>query len=235
MTDLTTTFTAIDKELAALLPNGSAPAISKMDMTPAQFVNYCGEQIALAKAGEDAANRIAHLQEIVSLAKQGFEDGATVSVALYAGDLSVQAQSRWAEKMEQSFSVPGPQAAPATGGMEVPSGPTGPLSNTAAPALSAMPPAFPTVPASGAEGFIAKAAAVLAKAENGQALLAELTGMLTAEAQPGDGRASYVEKDDGWPHDLATKTFLDGATPTPAEDDFGGDPAVGLPRGKLVD
>jgi hypothetical protein len=97
-----------------------------------------------------------------------------------------------------------------------------------------MPPTFPqSEPAANAEGFIAKAAEVLAKADGGDALLAELKGMLDAEAQPGDEVKAPVAKDDGWPLDLATESFLNDTPAVRDEDNFGFDPN-GLGRGKLV-
>ena len=134
------------------------------------------------------------------------------------------------------MSVPGPQAAPAAGAFESASGPGGPSGNTVRPAGSYMPPTFPqSEPASNAEGFIAKAAEVLAKSDGGDVLLAELKSMLDGEAPATDADAAptSVAKDDGWPLDLATDSFLNEKPAMQDEDDFGRDPD-GLGRGKLV-
>lgn len=230
-TDINKTFDAIDSELASLMSVGTSADSLVMNQT--QFVHYCQEQIALAKAGEDAENRVAHLKEIVSLAKkEGWEETDTQTVSVYSGELSVQSQSRWKEKMEAGFTPPGPEGVPTSGGFENGGGgPTGPASNTAAPAGRYMPPAFPqATPAASAEGFIAKADAFkenLAKAHGGEALIAEFNAMLGAETTEGAPaiEAVPVQKDDGWPKDLAAESFLNGTEPVAAADDFGADPS----------
>jgi len=239
MPNLNETLEAIGTELAGLLATDSTPAT--VEMTLDDFVSYCKQQIDLAKADANPADRVKHIHEIVSLAKAySWEDGGTMNVPVFTGPESEPAQSAAAEKIAEhpgmGLGVPGPQATPADGAFEQPGGVAGPSGNTVRPAASHMPPAFPqSEPAASAEGFMAKAASVLAKAENGDALLAELKGMLNAEAQPGDEKASHddVKKDDGWPLDLSTPHFLEDKPAVSDEDDFGTDPS-NLGRGKLV-
>lgn len=242
MPDLTATLEAIGTELAGLLSDDT-PAIVEMKF--AEFVDYCNQQIGLAKNDSNPAPRINALVEVVNLAKAyTWEDGSTMSVPVFSGPESVQAQSAYAERIADHPGLslptaPGQQAVPGGGqggAFEAPSGPSGPSGNTVSPAASYMPPTFPqSEPAAGAQGFMAKAAQVLAKAENGDALLGELKALLDAEAQPGDGNdlKDEVKKDDGWPLDLATESFLEDKPAVRNEDDFGKDPG-GLGRGKII-
>lgn len=227
MTDLTKTFAAIDSELAGLL---SADDATTIDMDAEQFTGYCQAQIELAKAGEDAANRISHLQEVIAKAKGGgWSDNSTIPVKVYRGELSVDAQSRWAEKMDVNFRVPGPEASPAAGAFAKPSGPTGPASNTAAPAGRYMPPATPTsTPAATSEGFIAKAREVLGKADGATELLSQFNALLTGEAsEPGDLEITPTPRElDTWPDDMASKESMAGDAPLAEVDSFGGDPVL---------
>lgn len=245
--ELNKTLDAIGTELAGLLSVEDINPQSQT-MTLDQFVAYCAEQIKLAKADANPTPRLAALSQIVALAKAySWEDGAAMSVPLFSGELAVTSQSAYAERNPtaidsemngQGFSVPGLQAAPAGGAFETSSaGPSGPPSNTAKPAARYMPPAFPqSEPAAAAQGFMAKAASILEKSAEGKTLLAEFNALLGNEpAQPGDGDGfkKAVSKDDGWPHDLATDTFLNGKPAVANEDDFGTDPN-GLGRGKPV-
>lgn len=216
---------ALGKELAGLLKADDA-----QDMTPEQFLAYTTEQIALAKSDKDPTERLEHLAGVVELAKMhSWEESDTMSVSVYSGPLSVQAGSRQAEKIAEH---PGKglgvsQEAPvASGGFEGAAGPTGPASNTASPEARYMPPAFPqSMPTGAAEGWMAKAADLLKSVDGGEGLLAELTEMLNAEAQPGDGEEDVIKSDDddGWPADMATESFLDGKPAVRDEDDFGAD------------
>jgi hypothetical protein len=225
MTDVSKTLEAIGAELSDLLTHEDISTAETVEMTLEQFVEYCKSEIAKAKADEDPAPRIAALQKAVELAKmENWEDGATASIPVFGGELSVQAQSAHSEMSEQSVSVPGPQASPSGAAFEAASGPT---AAAGTPALRAMPPAFPTSPAAGAQGFMAKARDVLGKSAEGQSLLAEFSAMLDAEpAQPGDAEAGAPAEvvDHGWPRDMSTSTFLEGSKPVASEDDFGADP-----------
>ncbi len=238
MTDLTKNFEAIESAIAGLMaPENDAP--KELKLTPSQFINYCNEQIALAKAGEDTEARLAHVKEVVAMMKRdnkgSWMETDTRSVAVYGGELSVQAQSRWAEKMESNFSSP-PQAPVASGGFESPAGITGPASNTASPEARHFPGSAPqSEPAANAEGFMAKASAILAKSDGDEAgLVAELKALLDAEGAEGDDVTIVDEKenlaktnrnkDDGWPADLATGHFLDGKEAVEDVEDFGNDP-----------
>lgn len=242
MTELNDTLEAIGKELSGLF---AAPAQSSaVDMTLVEFVAYCKSQIDIAKSDTNSSVRLAELCKQFEIAKMhGWEETDTMSVAIYGGDLSVESQSASAERLAppdgQGISVPGAQAAPASGAFESASGPTGPASNTAKPAARYMPPAFPqATPVASGEGWMAKAAefkASLAKAEGGAGLLAEFEAMLAQEpAKPGDAAPTQVTKDDGWPGDLATDSFLEGKQAFANEDYFGTDPN-GLGRGKETD
>jgi hypothetical protein len=235
MTDLTKNFEAIEAAIAGLMvpENEGAQTLS---LTPEQFVNYCNAQIELAKSGEDTENRLKHVSDVVALMKSdnmgSWCETDTRNVAVFSGELSVQAQSRWNEKMEANFSDP-PQAPAASGGFESPTGITGPASNTALPEARHMPGQAPqSEPAASPEGFMAKAKSLLAKSDGGEALLAELQTLLDAESGD-DGivvegaeapAAEKVVKDDGWPADLATGHFLEGTDPVPTTEDFGSDP-----------
>lgn len=225
MSTIQDTLAAIAKELEGL----RVPGPLTKAMTSEELIEYTKEQIALAKKDTDPGPRIKALSEVVNLAKAySWEDGGTMSVAVYSGELSVQAGSRQAEIMDTTLGVPGPQASSSSGGMEAPSGVTGPATNTARPVMRIMPPALPeSTPAAGGEGWIAKAESVLKSVDGGAALLAELKGMLGAEARPGDGAGfrQPVVKDEGWPADLATKEFLEGKPASPRADDFGSDPS----------
>ncbi len=242
MTELNATLEAIGKELTGLFTAPAQPAA--VDMTLGEFVTYCKSQIDLAKSDTDSTVRLAELCKVFEIAKMhGWEETDTMSVSIFSGDLSVESQSASAERLAppdgQSLSVPGGQAAPASGAFEGASGPTGPASNTAKPAARYMPPAFPqTAPASSGEGWMAKAAefkAHLAKAAGGAGLIAEFEAMLANEpAQVGDTAPTQVSKDDGWPGDLATESFLEGKQAHASEDYFGTDPN-GLGRGVQVD
>ena len=82
---------------------------------------------------------------------------------------------------------------------------------------------------------MAKAHVELAKSDNGKALLAEFESMLDAEpAKPGDKEPTEVSKDEGWPSDCATESFLEGKQAIANEDDFGDD-TPGLGRGIATD
>lgn len=237
MPAITDTLAAIGTELAGLLSADSATR----SMTLPQVVAYCKQQIDLAKSDSDPAPRIAALSAVVALAKAyTWEDGAAMTVPVFSGELSVDAQSAAAERIAEHpgmslATAPGDQASPAGGAFEMPSGVAGPSGNTVRPAGTFMPPTFPqSEPAAGAMGFMAKAAAALAKSGDA-AVLNELKAILEGEAKPGDGDAlkDSVRKDDGWPLDLATKTFLEGKNEIPSEDDFGPDPH-NLRRGKVL-
>lgn len=208
---------AVEKELAAIV----APAPVTKSMTHAEFIAYVQEQVALAKTDADPVARIDALRKQIDLAKNGWETSATIPVSVYSGDLSIDATSAAGERSEVSLSVPGPQSAPAAGAFESEGSMSGP-----APTADAriMPPALPqSQPAAGAEGFMAKAEKVLAKAVDGNMLIAALRDELE------DKPAPVIAKDsDGWPTDLARDT-----ADVDAEGDFGFDPA-GLGRGKLV-
>lgn len=244
MSDLNTTLEALGTELAGLLSTENATP-ETVSMTLDQFVDYCKSQIELAKADTDPAARVEALKAVVDLAKAySWENGAAMSVPVYSGPLSRQAQSAEAEKIAEhpgrGLGVPGPEASPSNGAFEAASGITGPATHTARAAERHMPPALPmSTPAAGNEGFIAKAALTEAieKAADGQALLDSLKSMLDDEATK-DAPAQINEEpvakqDDGWPADLSTKAFLDGEAEIPAAEDFGTDPA-GLGRGKHI-
>lgn len=227
MPELKETLDAIDQELAGLLK-----ADEPLKMTLDEVLSYAREQIGLAKADSDPAPRLAALREVINLAKAyGWEENNTMSVAVYSGDCAVQRMSAHAERNAehpgQGLGVPGPEASPASGAFESASGPTGPASNTASPAARYMPPAFPqSEPAASAEGFMAKAADVLKSVDGGEALLDELKGMLNTEAKAGDGEGFTKEiKDDGWPLDLSTPSFLEGEPEVKSDEDFGVDPS----------
>jgi hypothetical protein len=235
MTDLLKNFEAIEAAIAGLMVPDNEGA-QTLSLTPEQFINYCNEQIELAKAGEDTENRLKHVSDVVALMKGdgqgGWVETDTRNVSVFAGELSVQAQSRWAEKMEANFSNP-PEAPAASGGFESPTGITGPASNTAMPEARHMPGSAPqSEPAASPEGFMAKAKSLLAKSDGGEALLAELQSLLDAEVADesitveGEDApaAGKVAKDDGWPADLATGSFLEGTEPVPGAEDFGSDP-----------
>lgn len=235
MTDLTKNFEAIESAIAGLMaPENEGP--QTLSLTPEQFVNYCNAQIELAKAGEDTENRLKHVGEVVAMMKAdnmgSWVETDTRNVPVFTGELSVQAQSRWAEKMESNFSQP-PQAPVASGGFESPSGITGPASNTAMPEARHMPGQAPqSEPAAESKGFMAKAKSLLAKADGGEALIAELQAILDAEGGEGSDvtvvedapAVEKVAKDDGWPADLSTPQFLDGAEAVESVEDFGIDP-----------
>ena len=75
----------------------------------------------------------------------------------------------------------------------------------------------------------------LAKAVGGASLLAEFEAMLGQEpAKEGDAAPTQVNKDDGWPGDCATDSFLEGKQAFASEDYFGTNPN-GLGRGKETD
>lgn len=240
MPDLSKTFDAIDTELAGLLSDDNTEAKpTTVAMTPDQFLAYVGEQIKLAKADVDPRPRVEALKQVVALAKAyAWESSDPFNVPVYSGDLSRQAQSADAERIAdhpgKGLGTGVEQGAP-SGAFAGAAGPTGPASNTASPEQRIMPPAFPqSTPTASSQGFMAKAAQVLAKADNGEALLAELGAMLDQEAEAGDGDAVATDsRDDGWPLDLASESFLDGKQVPPA-DNFGVDPN-GLGRGKTVD
>jgi len=237
MPAITDTLAAIGTELAGLL---SADSDTRA-MTLTEVIDYCKSQIDLAKADTDPAPRIAALSAVVALAKAySWETSSTMTVPVFSGELSVNAQSAAAERIAEHPgkslpTAPGTQASPSSGAFENNAGPTGPVGNTVRPAASYMPPASPhSTPAANAMGFVAKAAEVLAKSGDA-AMLNELKAILEGEAKPGDGEEmkDNVRKDDGWPADLATKTFLDGKSEIPTEDDFGPDPH-NLRRGKVI-
>src|SRR5690606_30018402 len=130
--------------------------------------------------------------------------------SVYAGELSVQATSAQAEQIAEhpglGVAVPGPQGAPTSGGFESGAGPAGPTGNTVRPEGRWMPDAAPqSTPTGGAEGFIAKAAAVLSKAEGGDALLGELRSLLSTESTSAQELGLVA-----WPNDLSSQAFLDG-------------------------
>ena len=218
MSDITTVLDAISTELSGLrtTPPATVP------MTLDAFQQYCDTQIKLAKADANPAPRISALIEVVRVAKaHGWESLDTMQVPAYPGDVGETAA---AEKMDVTLATPGQVAPPTgTGGFEAAAtGPTGPATNTAAPAMRAMPPTFPqSTPAGAGEGWLAKAQELLAKSTDA-ALRNELTALLTAAGSK-DAAIPVAKHDDDWPLDLATPAFLTGAKLKP-EDDFGGDP-----------
>lgn len=240
MTDFNSTLDALAHEIQGILK-----ADESVPMTKTEFAAYCAEQIKLAKADTDPAPRLAALAEQVALAKAyTWENSGPFGVSIYSGELAVTAQSAHAErnpqvvdseKNGQGMAVPGPQATPSGGAFEAPSGPTGPASNTARPAMTAMPPAFPqSEPAANAEGFIAKAEV----AKSAEALLAAAHSLLAEEGKShqepvAEALKAPMNKDDGWPADLASESFLQRKPEVAPEEDFGGDPE-GLGRGKIV-
>lgn len=226
------TLDALDQELSLVLKEDNS-----VPMTQAELVAYVQEQVELAKADADPSERLIALREVVSLAKAyGWESNDTMSVAVFSGPLSVQAQSAQAEKIAEHPgkslpTAPGQEASPSSGAFEAPSGPTGPAGNTARPAASHMPPTFPQAePAASSEGFIAKA--------EDKDLLDAMHGMLDDEGKAHKEEVhadlkDEVKKDDGWPLDLSTESFLERKPEVPAAEDFGSDPD-GLGRGKVV-
>lgn len=239
MPNFTDQIAAIDSELAALLtPVESEPEPQVITMTPEELASYAKNQLELAKADTDPTARLTALHEVIALAKAySWEEKGSMGVSVYGGPLSVGAQSASGEESEKSVSVPGPQASPGAQGFEASGGDmSGPAPTAAA---RAMPPAFPVSPAASGQGWISKAEveAVIAKADNADALAAAMKDLLS---QPVEGDITIeqepeaVAKDDAhWPADLASKQFLDGEKVTDDVIDFGDDPD-GLGRGKIV-
>lgn len=232
MTDISKTLHTIEAELQALRVEEHSTAVTKT-MTFDEFIAYVQEQTALVKSDSDPKPRIEALIKVVALAKmENWEEGSTAAFPIFSGPESVQAQSANAERNAgddgQSLGMPpGPQAAPSGAAFESASGPTGPATNTAAPASRAMPP-VPGAQPTGAGGFMAKAREVLGKSAEGQALLSEFASFLDSAPAEGvtfdDDAKAPVAKDAGWPDDLANEHFLNEQAAPEDADNFGTDP-----------
>lgn len=110
--DIITTLNKLEADLAGLL-NEVPTAEVREFATKAEFLQYAKEQISLAKSEEpaDQKARLTHLFANVEIVKNGFEDSSTMSIPVFSGPLSVQAQTAWKERSQNNTSV---QAAIAT-------------------------------------------------------------------------------------------------------------------------